>query len=93
MEVLTTRLRLRPELAGRRSPVRDGGDVEEEGGREGGGIKIKIWIHAFVHLVGRDGLLARSQGLDVSSRMQRILVLGLLYSSFSSLSLSVVFFI
>ena len=43
MEVLTTRLRLRPELAGRRSPVGDGGDVEEEGGRrEGGGIKIKI---------------------------------------------------
>ena len=32
MEVLTTQLRLRPELAGRRSPVGDGGDVEEEGG-------------------------------------------------------------
>ena len=37
MEVLTTRLRLRPELAGRRSPVGDGGDVEEEGGRGEGG--------------------------------------------------------
>ena len=71
MEVLTTQLRLRPELAGRRSPVGDGGDVEEEGGGRGG-INIKIWIQAFVHLVGRDGLLARSQGLDVSSRVLRI---------------------
>ena len=34
--MLTTRLRLRPELAGRRSPVGDGGDVEEEGGGKGG---------------------------------------------------------
>ena len=71
MEVLTTRLRLRPELAGRRSPVGDGGDVDEEGGGRGG-INIKIWIQAFMHLVGRDGLLARSQGLCVSSRMPRI---------------------
>ena len=50
MEVLTTRLRLRPELAGRRSPVGDGGDV---GGGEGGGgdVNIKIFIQTSVHLV------------------------------------------
>ena len=34
--MLTTQLRLRPELAGRRSPVGDGGDVEEEGVGRGG---------------------------------------------------------
>ena len=71
MEVLTTQLRLRPELAGRRSPVGDGGDVDEEGG----GINIKIWIQAFVHLVGRDGLLARNLGLCVFSSMLKIKIL------------------
>ena len=70
MEVPTAQLRLRLELAGRGSPVGDGGDVGGERERGRGGyvnINIKIRIQTSVHLVGHEGLLARSLGLYVFS--------------------------
>ena len=45
MEVPTTRLKLRPELVGRWSPVGVGGDVGRGGGVES--TTSRIWIHSY----------------------------------------------
>ena len=67
MEVPTARLKLRPELVGRWSPVGVGGDV----GR-GGVNNIKNFDSHILHL---DGLLTRSLGLCVLSSMLKIEIL------------------
>ena len=72
MEVPTARLKLRPELVGRWSPVGVGGDVGEGGG---GVNNIKNFDSHILHLVGRDGLQARSLGLCVLSSMLKIEIL------------------